>query len=1179
MKRTMIVALCLVFVAMLGIITACEMLPADNGEWAIALSAEKTTLAPGEELQLSASAVKDGEKAEVTFVYELTEGATLATVDSNGLLKVSATASAGVIKVIAKANGVASKELVLNVSIPLTGITISANKTTVDKDNGYVRFTVAFAPEAATADYSWVIVSGEDMCEPMDSTNILSFNANAVTDAVVVVKAVAGEIESNEVSIALTSSQPYTVSLFTENGATTVSKNSTVQFGTTIGSEDAGILARPVAYSIEEGAAYASIDANGLLTVREEAVGGARIVVVGTVGSVSSLPVVLNVVAPLSGLTATVHASSVNKEGYARLSYALDPIDATDANVHWVVTEGADMCNEIGDDNILTFNATAVSGSVIKVKAVSGTIESNEVSITLLTSESFTVSLVSDKQSITKEQSAVLTASINSTDAGILAKTISYEIIAGEDKGSLANNILTFASTARGGDTITVIAKVDNVESRPVTISLDVALAEITASSDKNEMDGNGYAVLSYVILPIDANAGTVSWVFVAGEDIAALNGNILTFSNASIGDIVEIKAVCGAVESNVVSITRVASELERALLYSFEEDRITLDTMDNTGATRLAGTLYDGLGRVVEDVDVSYELAEGGADYVSISSDGTITPIKHGTAIVHAVAEGKTLSSATIRVIMPPVALALPEVFAERIGYEYSIGTKTVRLGEQIDRWHWQGMDTRVDDVLPFVFTPLGNNVCMDYAVSFELVEEDGLTDKTPSEEIATYADGAISFLKKGRIRVNASSTSGSKVEARTSYVFNVNDAINIHDHLTLKVLAYHLPSTGTLAVNLVLLDKITGQVDGPNGIETKEYGYALVSNECLKPISQQSVEEHVFGPYGGRIYSYGRGLTIYGNRYTFDASNTRPILASDNITNEGELVISYTSLLGLANPNAKPGEPFSFGLYDMNFIGDSGIEVDTTGHYVRAVEVGYQTDNAYFVDIKNVNISGFNGGLRVSHALNGLIENIRVDNIYSNGIELSASQITVRDITYGRCGACGIELTPDGCSEAGIKFNENQVVRMEGYMRIASIENGATFNNAGTRYMVGYQGGAVPALVNGYLAAYGATISNHLSSNGSIVFCGMIFNSFTSMTPNSSTWNYANADMNGIITIEELITDATASGDANYKDTEHQFILMQISIPAGGAMGLPAGTPLGTVLVYNLNYQPSAE
>ena len=207
----------------------------------------------------------------------------------------------------------------------------------------------------------------------------------------------------------------------------------------------------------------------------------------------------------------------------------------------------------------------------------------------------------------------------------------------------------------------------------------------------------------------------------------------------------------------------------------------------------------------------------------------------------------------------------------------------------------------------------------------------------------------------------------------------------------------------------------------------------------------------------------------------------------------------------------------------------------------------------------MNNVTLSNAYIGLGLYHVLDGKINNLKVNNCFSNGIQCNASIVTFTDLTIGKCGAAGFELGPTNSAAAGVGFNETQKVTFAGHIYTDN------YNKGDTVYMNNYNTGlgvSVVDIINGVVGQYsGDTLSNMRNSNGEFVFIAFQFNDIAGGISNSSVISYKDIDGAGIIHASEL----------NGIDTTHKYIEIDIPIAQLG------GISLGKALLYNLNYDAS--
>ena len=237
-----LLALCLLMFVMLAMF-ACTA-----AEDKLTLSINQNTAKPGDAITLSPK-LNDAPATDVT--YEITEGSDYATVSGN-TLTVNATAVDGAkIKVIAKQAELTSNEVTVTVDIPLEAIVISAGGTTNIMAGGSVILQKTATPAASKEEIAWSITEGNTYCAI--SGDVLVVNANAATGSVIKVKAVAGTIESNELSFVV--GTPITGISISAIGSTTIVKGDTVTMTETVTPANAPTAS--IVWQIVEGSDYA----------------------------------------------------------------------------------------------------------------------------------------------------------------------------------------------------------------------------------------------------------------------------------------------------------------------------------------------------------------------------------------------------------------------------------------------------------------------------------------------------------------------------------------------------------------------------------------------------------------------------------------------------------------------------------------------------------------------------------------------------------------------------------------------------------------------------------------------------------------------------------------------------------------------------------------------------------
>ena len=710
---------------------------------------------------------------------------------------------------------------------------------------------------------------------------------------------------------------------------------------------------------------------------------------------------------------------------------------------------------------------------------------------------------------------------------------VNYEIKDGEAYAEInKDGLLTIKESATSGAEIKVVSKTSDKTSNVVTVKVVTKLESIVLSAENSEIVVGNSIVIKTQLNPADAKVEEVRYVVMEGQDACSMVDNLLVVNqNAAVDTIIKVKAVSGTVESNVLEFKVISGKSEK-LFVNLSNNELTVDKFGGSQVV-LKASIYDAELNVVTDKKVIFEVIDG-SEYLEVSYDNNVcsfNALGHGEAVVRATIEGTSYSQeATIKVIVPPTALQLHDVFADRIGYEYNFSKV---------------------DALKFPVEILGENSCEDLVVSFK----DALGNS--GDEIATYNPETkeITFNTTGKVTVTVSSDSGSRKEASVSYTFNINEGINVYTFEELKSTLESSSYNGQI-VNIVVLEK--PQTDAYD----YEYGYDLVPSFALKAAEDQTFA-NLTSERLGSIRTMNKNVYINGNQHTIDVSQVRAFTDAEvTTTGWGSNIAEPALYLG----HNKGGLQLDIKLYDLTILGNCSIDYkgeisgkSPIGVYGRGLQVGFDTEReneltAYYLDMQNITVGQFNTGIRIYHVVNnGLAKNINVYNCFGNGIESYANIMTFENMTYGLCGASGIELTPNYDKLAGTSFDQPQHITFAGSITTTN------FTTGNSLYMQNFNamGYSVMQILQGVFSQYSPEVlSNVRNEKGEFAFISFVFNDLSTMQPNASKYEYKNIDGAGIVNINDLTG----------VDTTHKYI--EVNVVVGGY-------PVGTVLVYNFNYQ----
>ena len=758
-------------------------------------------------------------------------------------------------------------------------------------------------------------------------------------------------------------------------------------------------------------------------------------------------------------------------------------------------------------------------------------------------------------------QSVILTKSITPKEA---TAEVTWEIVEGASAAAVAGDVLVVNASAETGAVIKVKAVSGEIESNVLTFKVGIPLEkiEIAPIGSLNVVKGNTVGI-DVTLTPSDATNAACTWDFVEGREYADIKGNTLVvFANAATGAKITVKAVSGEIESAPLTFTVLATQEEtnaERYFIDLSADSIRLDKKGNSNPTLFAD-IYNRNYDLVTDKELSYTVVEG-AQYLSVSAkDGvcSFTALGHGVAKVEVRVVGTDVAeTVTVDVIVPPEAIDLPEVFKDRPLYTYNFS--------------YINHSTNEAETLPFVPTPRGELVCQDLVYSFEHESGDS------GDAVAVYENGEITFKRTGKVTVTVSSSSGSRVEAAATYTFNINDGYNVYNYLELEALVEADFYNGQ-EINIVVLEKPDGSATGYT------YGYDLVPPAAL-------MANPTFGEMAknARIQAVNKSLHINGNKHKIDASQMRVFTVAEyNAYAEthpdyANVPPTFSSLLSVEawtntgeDTDATKNASRTVYLHDFEVVGncpvDYGVNSKTAefssesggafGVYAYGISIGNSDYTShYYIDVANVTASAFQTGIRFSAVVgNGTASNLHAYNCYSTGIMVQSSIMTLQNLTFGPCGATGIEISPDYCEEAGLNDNEKQQITLVG-----KIDASTNLNDGNTMYFQKYTvaGVTIPYIIDGNCAMYTEDQLSHIrNENGQYCFVALIFNNIGKNLTNTSEVIYPAFQAGGIVDLASLPTDGTV-------DMTHEYIRMEIMVT------LPTGTTTaGTALFYNMNY-----
>ena len=465
--------------------------------------------------------------------------------------------------------------------------------------------------EDITSEATFTIVEGSDIASI--TANVLSISKNATHGSVIKVKAVDGATTSNE--LAITVKVPATELEIGPSDVTNILAGQSQILSATIkptGAES------DVVYSIIEGAESADIQGN-VLVVKNGAKTGAKIKVQATVGEKESNVLTFTVGYPLTDLEIESAVTNILEGSTAQLFVTKTPANATDADYKLEVVEGKDYVIVMGDT--ITVKAGTPTGTKIKVKAVSGEIESDAVEFTVgYPLEEIKISLVGSTN-IEPGKTAEIKVTLNPTNTTNGDHT--WEFTAGGELADMVGDTIVIDDDAPIGSIIKLVAKTATKTSNEITITVGTPITNVTLSTTAPEVLERGESYEFDVdVDPDDATLSALEWGVTDKDgkkvDFATIKDGVLTIGkNAPAGTQIIVYAASGSVKDEMTFTVGVALE-KIDISIGGSTENINIDP----GATSAITSVLTPSN--ASDTEINWVITEGN-DYATITN-GFIT-------------------------------------------------------------------------------------------------------------------------------------------------------------------------------------------------------------------------------------------------------------------------------------------------------------------------------------------------------------------------------------------------------------------------------------------------------------------------------------------------------------------------------------------------------------------------
>lgn len=699
----------------------------------VSLNKTSTTIARGETETLTATVKPDGTGSTVEWT---SSDPSVAAVDQRG--EVTAV-SAGNATITATAGG-KSASCQVTVNVPLKGITITGNQTSIRK-GATAQLSVTFDPEDTT-DSKTVIWSSDD-------SGIASVNQNglvtAVADGTTTIRARAGSVEGTYL-ITVEEVPLQSISIKKE---TTIHRGEAetlqVTYDPSNTTDD-----RTVSWSTSD-PTIAVVDGNGTISAVEKG----QAVITAKVGE-KQANCTVTVDAPLKSIVPTNDAIELVKNQKATITYTLDPEDTTsDQTVTF-----SSLSTDVATVDASTGEVTAVKAgdAVIRLTGAGGITADVNVTVTEIPIDQ----VILDKQNtiVEKGQTTELTASVRPDDNTDDDQTITWKssdesIATVSSTKTDSGEAVTINATDKGG-TVTITATAWNGTEANCTVTVPVHIESVSLPQNV-VIDRGQTRVLSVIYNPEehDDTVKEISWTSKA-QDIAmidAASGMItpVKAGNAEIEATVTVETLGGTEERYTASTTVTIQEkhLEQTL-----GDTIAFTPLDEPVLKGQTVNLYDRLNleQIIEENgitdDITIQWASEDTDVATIDQSGYLSGVKEGKTKITATIQATDGSGQTVGTYVAEMEVEIEEIPLESIAFDKIIQEMTVGAKDTLHiiynpdnttdlrNVEWSSSDASVLSVENGILTALGPGTATitakvgDMEVSCEIIVKENQYD-----------------------------------------------------------------------------------------------------------------------------------------------------------------------------------------------------------------------------------------------------------------------------------------------------------------------------------------------------------------------------------------------------------------------------------------------------------------
>jgi hypothetical protein len=594
------------------------------------------------------------------------------------------------ISLFAVQDGIYSNEVVLNIYMPVTAITISAGINTINEGES-LQIMASHTPiYAGGAEYTYEIISGNNYGS-VDNSGLITINDSILnSNASISVRASRDGIYSNTLIFAIyvpTQSLTLSTNKITLNSTSSIGEAATLS---TVVSQYASV--NNPSFEVISGDEFIQSLTSGVLTVKSNIqTPNAQIKLRTEQDGIYSNEVVISIYVPATNITIFASDNTINRGRTLPVSDSIFPTYASQSNLVYSIVSGGQYADIDAVTGLITVkNTVAVSDATFSVTATRDGIDSNILIFNIYVPAT-NIELSSNKttliSSLTSGDVATVTANV---DAGASSQPI-FTITAGNEfVTSFIDGILMIKQGITALNAYVDIKATCDDATANIRINIErvrVNGVSFTAPTTLNE--GATYQLSAPSIVPTNAVIQTYKFSITLGSTYASITdeGYITVAQNLPIPNAkIKVKVTSDGFDSveKEISLTVPVKSL------SISANKTSLSSSSTSGESATFTPAFNsGYSSAPSSTAIIYYVENAAYIDSSVISSGTtllsnVVKVKTGTPSgtqikVYAVSGGNTSASITITITVPVETLSVASSASTIASYSASANCGSV--------------------------------------------------------------------------------------------------------------------------------------------------------------------------------------------------------------------------------------------------------------------------------------------------------------------------------------------------------------------------------------------------------------------------------------------------------------------------------------------------------------------